>query len=178
MTAILGMIDASGKCWIAGDRALSGDDAFFTSSRPKVFRSGPWLVGCSGDVRAQDALRDAFATPPRTERELRRCFDQFKSKTEDWSALVLGRRRIRYVEGGGALSPIIARTAAVGSGEHMALGALRGMLDGRKTSPRDMLRRALKICSGYTHYVKPPFDVLEEGKTTPTSTRTMCWTSP
>lgn len=163
------MIDPAGRCWIAGDRALSGDDSFFTSSKPKVFRAGSWLVGCAGDPRALDELRDLFATPPSTERALKAAFAEFQPKAKDWSALVLGRRRIRHIEGGGALSSLIARTAAVGSGEHMALGALRGALELKEKQavvvggePHEMLRAALKICSGYTHYVKPPFDVLEE----------------
>lgn len=65
MTAIAGLVH-HGRVHLAGDSALTAGWALTISAHPKVFRTGPYVIGTSGSPRVAQLMRYTLQAPEPT----------------------------------------------------------------------------------------------------------------
>ena len=188
MTAIVGLIH-NGAVWLAGDRALAQGTSLTPTTLPKVWRSGEFVIGCSGDYSWLTAWLDEL--PPDAESwrpdsafaYLRRvCLPAIRQRmldagrvgkgqdgveTCDGSALIGYAGELFEVNGNGfSVIPCAAHVAGVGCGADLAIGATAAQMGhGRQWSfgqpdPERVLLLALGIAERFAAYVIGPFDVV------------------
>ena len=166
MTCIIGLVTETGDVYIGGDSAIT------------VFRNGPFLIGCSGDVRYSNALRCSFRPPVQPPEQdtyeymctsfvdaMRQCLkDAGQAKVESntertESACLVGYRgRLFWV----ATDYAVVETQepdhldAIGNGGAYAQGAAAALAT---RPPEERLLRALEIAEQFCTGVRAPFSV-------------------
>jgi ATP-dependent protease HslVU (ClpYQ) peptidase subunit len=173
MTCVVGIAER-GAVYLGGDSIAVGGYTMDTRATPKVFRHGPFVIGCAGSLRASDVLRYRFApnAPPKK-------FDLHRYMATDFVDAVrevLKAHGVMVVENGAEATPtefIVGLRgrlftldddlqvgesthgfAAVGCGRDLALGALYAMPTG---DPRARLTTALRAAQAFSAGVRAPF---------------------
>lgn len=179
MTCIVGLVQQN-IVYIGGDSLASGSSDSTVIRTPKVFRTGDFLFGVCGSLRAIGLLRFAFHPPSRpfamdlecyfmTEflNALRQCFydggfTHESSNVESfYGGMLIGYRGRLFEMGGdfGVLEPLHGYSA-IGSGGDFALGALYATQ--RTRSPVNRLMYALSAAEEHGQGVRRPFVVESE----------------
>ena len=72
MTLIVACKDSDGSLWMGSDALQTSGWADLGSRQSKLCRQGPWLIGCSGDIRAIQLVTryTCFPEPPPTQSEI------------------------------------------------------------------------------------------------------------
>jgi ATP-dependent protease HslVU (ClpYQ) peptidase subunit len=174
MTAIVG-IEHRGDVWIGADAAAVAESDLQVRRQPKVFRNGPFLIGCSGSFRLGQLVRHAFRPPPHRRGDVETYLvtefalalqeslhrHGYAPKCDDsvalgGSMLVGYRGRLYAVETDLQVARWQAGFAAIGSGAAYAIGALS--VTGR-LAPAARLRAALAAAAQFCADVTKPFAV-------------------
>jgi hypothetical protein len=165
MTCIAG-IEHGGRVWLGGDSAVSSEDGVIVSQRtPKVWRTGPLVVGCCGNSSWEGIWR-RISFP----RAVTRDVDAWVANElhaavtgmigddtiEDSAALVGIGARLYYVEPDGNAWRAAGGYCAAGTGDAVALGSLHTTAR-RKLLPRYRLTLALQAAATHCTTVAPPF---------------------
>lgn len=179
MTCIVGLVD-EGKVYIGGDSAgVNGNWDLIVRADPKVFRTGPFLMGFTSSFRMGQLLHYAFVPPPHPpELDLYRYMTvDFINAVRDclksggWAKkegekevggifLVGYRGHLFHVESDYQVGEALDGYMAVGSGDEVARGALYAT---QKLPPMVRLRLALEAAERWNAGVRGPFviEVLE-----------------
>ena len=149
MTVIAGVEDRN-RVWLAGDSRWSDEEAFTDSTSSKVWRSGGWVVGFSGSGRPGSLFRYTLDMPnaPKqaTSSEIERLIlrdllsaigktlvdagieitygDDKDSEYADWGLLVGVAGQLWEIDSNLQATRSGLRYNAIGTGGHLALGAL------------------------------------------------------
>lgn len=182
MTCIVGMVAHDGVVHIAGDSAGTGHGGRTVIRRdPKVFMLGEMALGFTDSFRMGQILRYALSLPPRAEgiEDMSYLVSQFIPAVQaamrdagwlrqadgryDGGTFLLGYRGHLYsVEEDFQVAEIEGAFTAIGSGEHLALGAMEAL---ECLEPIQRMTRALEIAAKHNAYVRAPFVFVQtEGK--------------
>ena len=143
MTVIVGAV-VNGKIYMGADSAGSNGYLQLTVRKDKkLFRNGPYLIGCCGSFRMTQLLRYSFQPPVCDDGEdveqfmatrfidaVRECFKAggYAAKSQEVESggqfLVGYRGRLFQIEGDYQVGESVDGYDAVGSGADLALGAL------------------------------------------------------
>lgn len=173
MTCICGIAER-GAVYLGADSIAVGGYLMELRTTPKVFRHGPFVIGCAGSLRASDVIRYRFAPnapPPK--------FDLHRYMATDFvDAMrdVLKSHGIMVVENGAEETPTefvvglrgrlftidddlqvgesTRGFTAVGCGRDLALGALYALQSG---DPRARITTALRAAQAFSAGVRAPF---------------------
>jgi hypothetical protein len=174
MTVIVGLVD-NGSVWVGGDSAGVGPGwSLSIRTDPKVFRSGPYVMGFTSSFRMGQLLRWTLkATAPKGDIEcfmatvfvdaVRQCLkdggwatkDSEQEKGGDFLVGVHGR--LFTVANDYQVGEAAAPYAAVGSGADVALGAMYASAGMR---PAARLKTALTAAERHNAGVRGPYVVL------------------
>lgn len=169
MTAIAGLVDSDGVCWLGGDSAIDYAGQRIRSRQSKVRRLGGVVVGVAGDAAPCDVVMSA--TWPR--------YDGRPGAAWVGDVLVPVLRRALRGRHLGALELLVGLPgmlcqvdsrgacwsdvghpyAAVGSGAELALGALYASQDG-PLQARERVLVALRAAESHRGDVAAPFRVV------------------
>lgn len=175
MTCIVG-IAADDGVWLGADSAVTYAETVFARDSPKVVRRGRLLLGYCGSTRAGQVLTHAWR-PPKHQRS-RKALDYLVCEVAPSLRELLQKHDLRMESGGAAVwngsllvgyldtlylvcsewgvSPIASGEYAIGSGGHVALGALYAS---RGKRPERRVRLALEAACAYVPGCAPPFAV-------------------
>lgn len=179
MTCIIGLVTETGDVYIGGDSAITwGSNICRVDNDCKVFRNGPFLIGCAGDMRYMNALRCSFKPPVQPPEQdtyeymcasfvdaMRQCLkDAGQAKVESnaettgsW-CLVGYRGRLFSVAADYAVveSQDPDHLETIGNGGAYAQGAATALA---AWAPEERLLRALEIAEQFCTGVRAPFSV-------------------
>lgn len=175
MTCIVGITDGE-NIVIGGDTAASSPDGpeIYTLRNEKVFTTGEYLVGYCASYRAGQLARwqvDWPAPPPGTDLErflvveivprLRQALTE--GGADRPAQFLIGLRGQLFCIGSDWTAATLEEGyIAIGSGRHVAYGALHALAD-LDLPPEEKVLRALKAAQRYTSSVREPFRVLKAG---------------
>ena len=175
MTCVVGIAER-GAVFLGADAIAVGGYAMQTRATPKVFRHGPFVIGCANSFRAADVIRYRFEPPPPYDadddlhRYMATAFvdalrDALKShgvtvienNAEEVPAnLLVGiRGRLFVIDDDFHVGESCHAFDAVGCGSDLALGALHAL--GGTGSPRTRLTKALHAAQAFSAGVRGPF---------------------
>ncbi|MFN8304040.1 MAG: hypothetical protein U0U46_16250 [Saprospiraceae bacterium] len=176
MTCIVGIVEKQ-KVFIGGDSAgISGQNVWIRQDR-KVFKVGPFVIGCTASFRMTQLLQFSF-TPPAPVPDadlfkfmctdfvdaLRACFKSggfltVSSSVESGGNFLIGyENRLFEICTDFQVSESVEGFDSVGSGFAFALGALHA-LDKSLPAPA-RIQTALEIAAHRSTGVRPPFHIL------------------
>lgn len=183
MTCIAAVIGSDGV-YMGGDSA-GVTESFSLSVRrdAKVFHSGPYLLGFTSSFRMGQILQYIvkLPDPPKEPAALfgfmvkdfgaaiREAFkghgfaSKYNEQEYGGTFLVGIGRRLFEIGGDYQVAENVAPFAAVGCGEHLALGALTAT-EGMRLTPRERVLGALKASERWSAGVRGPFRVLRTRK--------------
>lgn len=175
MTCVVGIAE-KGVVYMGGDSIAidAGGYAMHVRETPKVFRNGPFLIGCAGSFRMADTIRYRFAPHLPTLSEdlhayMATTFVDALRETCKAHAVSSVENNVEEVDGEiivgiyGRLFVIgcdfevgqqAGGFASIGSGSSVALGALHAT---RKQLPRKRLTAALEAAQAFNAGVRGPF---------------------
>lgn len=185
MTAIAGIADRkTGRVWLGADSLASGAYDAYNLAAPKVFRSGPCLIGVAGSPRVAQIIQYHIGVRgvPSTKEALKFMVTAFVPQLRETLATHGAKLRKDEVEeiadGSWALVGLSGRIfaicsdfqvveraeglGAIGCGMQYLLGSLHET-EGRKISPRQRIRKALSCAELYSNGVRGPFTILSAG---------------
>lgn len=183
MTCIVGLERPEGV-WIGGDSALVYNGGIETCADPKVFTSGPFLIGHTGTPRGAQVLRyhlkcrkqqrdeedHAYLCTAFVD-EARRAFQgagilRVKDEEEEHDhAWLMGYRGCLYaVYGDWQVTAVEGGWMAVGSGRDFARGALAALEQGEAVRPEVWVLRALRAAERCCTTVRAPFTIRDQPK--------------
>lgn len=178
MTCIVGMIDGP-RVWMGAD-SIEANGAMHADVRvdPKVFRVGPYLLGCSGSWRAIQILRYQFhpVTPRGASLHEFLCTeflalmnDKLRARgfvPDSTGALPCGDilvgvdGQLFTIYGAAQVAMNPHGFAAVGCGAQVAKGALYGLTDvDCQRPPAKRLEIALRAAAAFQADVRGPFKI-------------------
>lgn len=182
MTAIVGVVQ-NGEVWMGGDNL--GANGYFNAwnlAEPKVFRTGPFLVGVAGSPRVKQLIEHKLnlRDDPRESDsrkfmvvsfvdELRNILNINGSKGTDSNidrvsgysqAMVAFRGRIFVVQDDFQICERSEGYDAIGCGGDFALGSLFET-QGKKLQPKQRVERALQCAEKFSAGVRGPFTILK-----------------
>lgn len=180
MTCVAGIIE-DGKIWIGADSVATRGNESVLMKDPKVFKSGSFLFGCSGNPRDAQILQSSAFNPPKIKdrqsvqdylaldvmahiRAILKQHGSFiveDSATEGFdSELLMGFGTDLYVVYGNfQIARRIEPYNATGCGMQYALGAFHS-LDPYQISARKKIEAALKAAARFDPYVQGPFKIM------------------
>jgi ATP-dependent protease HslVU (ClpYQ) peptidase subunit len=179
-TCITALIN-KGTIWMAGDgREVSGTQKFI-SKQKKVFKIGPFIIGCTAlSYLSQMIVRNIEILPHALEQNyfdyLIDCFSvQLKNNIQEeyvnlerniyddeQSGKIAGQLLVGYrghlveVELFGAITEIEENYMAIGDGAPFALGHLKAISNKRKLNPQDLIE-SIKTAHHFLTSVGPPY---------------------
>lgn len=175
MTCIVGIADGE-TVWIGGDSCGVGSGHIVTRSDPKVFRSGPFIMGYSTSFRMGQVLQHALRVPPHDDAlddhafmvttfidAVRTCFRsagflESKDGRDMGGSFLVGYRGWLYnIDSDYQVGISAEQVDAIGNGFHFALGSL---FETAALCPRDRIARALLAAEHLSPEVRGPFTVL------------------
>lgn len=189
-TCITAFIDKDSTIWMAGDGREVSDNVKFNTTQKKVFRKGPFLIGCSGlgylgqmimrnikitphdsDQNYFDYLIDIFSVKLRDKVEEehvnldRDLYDDEKSGEIAGNLLVGYEGKLVDVELFGSVTEIQENYMAIGDGAPYALGHLKSIIDQRELVSEDLIN-SIKTANHFLTSVGPPYyiDKLTKGE--------------
>ncbi len=155
MTVIVGVAHA-GVTWMGADSLMAGGDEAEESADPKIVRRRGWLLGLAGTWGLLPVLRRLDVSPPAGTAEdgatvadaLRRAWGDRSGRDEVW-VMAGSRGRVWVIQGGDWSAVRSSRGyAAIGTGEHYALGALAATR-GMRMPPRRRIAVALRATESH-----------------------------
>lgn len=176
MTAVVGLVEDSGKVWVGADSAASDEmGSLDLRAAAKVFKKGGVVIGGCGSFRAIQLVRYKLSVQEHKRgtvekwmactfiEALRKCLmDGGHTTKKDNEELAEGvflvghKGHLFTVWGDFQYGESINEYAAVGSGAEVALGAMFARKHG---GPRARILTALKAASTFRVDVRPPFRV-------------------
>lgn len=177
MTCIVAVIDKENKRVVMGadSAGVSGLDISVRKD-PKIFKNGPFLIGCTGSFRMMQLLNYSFKPPKVTPKEMhkymctdfideiRECFriGGFLQKFEEGDDkggcfLVAYKDNLFQIAIDFQVEELHRGYDAIGCGSDYALGALFGW-EVKSASPR--VKHALKAAEYFSAGVREPFNIL------------------
>lgn len=175
MTCIIGAVE-KGKVYMGGDSATASGWEVRAAQGPKVFRTGPFLIGITGYIRVAQLLQHEFIPPERNGQSVmkymctsfvssvREVFKQggyatIKDSKEEGGTFLTGWEGHLYlVDSNFQVTEFRDGYNAIGSGSTYALGAYRASTN---LEPRARILQSLKISAYFSGSVMGPFKVLE-----------------
>jgi ATP-dependent protease HslVU (ClpYQ) peptidase subunit len=173
MTCIVGYAER-GVTWIGGDSiAISEGGEYSLQRTPKVWTTGPAVIGTSGCFRTQQVLRHVSKIAPKRQTQdaeqwivttviprFRDTLSKAGVPTGDLNgSLMIGAYgRLFVVQADWAVIERTTPYAVIGSGGPYALGALT-VLDGLDLEPEDRIKRALAAAEEHTSVVRGPWTI-------------------
>lgn len=183
MTAIVGVVQ-DGAAWMGGDNlGVNGYFNAWNRAEPKVFRTGPFMVGVAGSPRVKQLIQHklVLSDDPRVQDatrfmvvdfvdQLRKILGDNGSKSRDREetdgvagysqAMVAFRGRLFVVQSDFQICERAEGYDAIGCGGDFAIGSLFET-QGTKINPRDRVLRALKCAEVFSAGVRGPFTILK-----------------
>lgn len=188
MTAIVGLVD-DGEVWMGADSAGVAGLSLVVRKDPKVFISGPFIVGFTSSFRMGQILRFGESGQRLDDAKFVR---DLQSITDPWEAMVsevvpwlrkafksagyaetengkewggtflIGYRgRLFQVEGDFQVGESSHGFDAVGCGQEMALGSLHTSRFKPDWGPQQRVRTALEAAQEFSAGVRGPFTILK-----------------
>lgn len=174
MTCVIGLVHKK-RVYIGADSAAVGSRFIRTTNLPKVFQTGPFLIGYSGSFRMGQVLEHHLEVPTQGEQESDMSYmvthfiegvrSLLKSKAvsavernkESGGQFLVGYRgRLYSINSDFHVGDMSDGFDAIGSGAVVALGAMRALED---LPPRERIQRALEIADYYIVDVTGPFHI-------------------
>jgi ATP-dependent protease HslVU (ClpYQ) peptidase subunit len=169
VTVVAGIVDSpTGSVWLAGDSAIcddAGEIQIITS--PKVFKRDNVVVGYAGSMRLGNLAYAMLFPPPYISgppekymiREFARTWQQVvkdnNAEDENGDLLVGCGGELFFVGDNYEVHGYGNGIAAIGSGGHLAIGALWATKN--QKNPRARLRTALTASVQYCNTIREPF---------------------
>lgn len=170
MTTIAG-IAAGGKVWLAGDSAISEGDSIDIVLEPKVWVRDGIAFGAAGSLRELQLLRWSLKIPklapkPRPDvlcrwlacdfaNAARTCLAVDGDSKRETTIMLGVRGWLVVIDSDLSFMRPTSGLAAVGTGDHIALGVLHSTAHMRR--PKERLARALSLAAEKTQQTRPPF---------------------
>ncbi len=176
MTCIVGFIDKKTKTVTMGaDSAGVAGFEIIIRKDPKIFKNGPFLIGCTSSFRMIQLLRFSLKVPEIKNKDIyeylctdfidaiRKCFVDggFMQKTKDGDEqggafLVAYKNRLFEIDSDYQVAESLNGILSCGCGSSYALGALYSIHNNDITSKEKVLT-ALKAASFYSAGVSEPY---------------------
>lgn len=172
MTCIVAVVQ-NGKIYMGGDSLGLSNLFREVRSDPKVFRNGPFLIGCTTSFRMGNLLRYKMQIPVHPDgmdimeymctefiKEVRTClklggFNKTENSQDNGGDFLVGYRdHLFYIGSDYQVGQLAANYHAVGSGREVAVGSLFST-DGMP--PEQRLKIALEAATHHNAGVGPPF---------------------
>jgi ATP-dependent protease HslVU (ClpYQ) peptidase subunit len=176
VTCVVGLVDR-GAVYLGGDSIAVGGYSMDVRATPKVFKHGPFVIGCAGSLRAADVVRYRFSPPLPPDShtlDLHRYMatdfvDELRTALKSHGVVVVEnnaeeapcdfivgvRGRLFTIEGDLQVGESTRGYASIGCGREAALGALYAL--GSKGTPRSRLTAALGAAEAFSAGVRGPF---------------------
>jgi ATP-dependent protease HslVU (ClpYQ) peptidase subunit len=161
------------KIYLAGDRGASDDGVILSLNSPKVWKTGPYLIGYAGSMDGERMKHNFKPTAPnikdtdkfmqtRFVKELREFYNEFwvdTSKEGDLS-LIIGIRGEIYEHSSGdmSLSKYSLPYLAIGSGSEYAYGVLYAT--DKQKNARNRVSQAVGAAIKFNPSCMGPVDIL------------------
>ncbi|MDD5397414.1 MAG: hypothetical protein PHW24_05180 [Candidatus Moranbacteria bacterium] len=181
MTCIIG-VERNNHIWIGGDSCSSNYYENRVIKYPKVFSSGPFLIGYTSSFRMGQLLQFSLKFPEENKKAylrgdyefmvsgfvnaIREClkeggFSEIENNQEHGGEFIVGyRHRLYQVYSDFQVTCFEDGIYACGSGSQYAVGALTHLLD---IDPVDVaIEKALRTAQKYSTLVLPPFTILKD----------------
>lgn len=179
MTCIVGWIDKTkGRTYIGADSIGATSGAYTIRKDPKVFKTGPFLIGATYSFRMIQLLRFSFNPPKQKSNEsdykymctgfinsLRDCFTRggfmkLNSNEEKGGIFLVAYRDGLYrIDDDFQVGVSVDKFQTVGSGEYTSRAVLHAIKD-MPWDPKVMIQRALRGTEAVLTNVKGPFRIL------------------
>ncbi|MFC7443410.1 hypothetical protein [Laceyella putida] len=175
MTCIVGLV-ADNKVYLGGDCAGVSHYHLQVRRDPKVFKQGPFLIGFTSSFRMGQLLRFSFVPPSPEGREdlyqfmcttfidaIRDClkqggYTQIQSNKESAGTFLVGyQNRLFRIDSDFQVAEFSDGMDAIGSGSHVALGAL---FASKEKDPRERVFQALYAAERFNAAVRGPYTIL------------------
>lgn len=170
MTCIVGLV-CEGVVWIGADSLTTNPYGITAiNTYPKLFRSGDFLIACTGSQRIGEIMQHVFEPPACETRNIsqymvrdfvatmQECMDKANAKEEfkeSESAFLVGfKGRLFCVKCKYGVEEPTCGYEALGSGGEVALGVLWAT---RETPPMSRVELALEASAAHNAYVGKPF---------------------
>lgn len=181
MTCIVGMIDRPNNCvYIGGDSAESCGGNIYIRSDKKVFKRGPFVIGCTTSFRMIQLLQYSLVVPDMIPGidihqylstsfidSVRQLFTThgFLSKDMDGTdmggAFLIGYKdRLFKVQPDFQVSEYVDGYATCGSGDDLALGCLYGIATCGDCAVEGLVITALECATKFNKGVSAPYTIL------------------
>lgn len=182
MTCIVGLCN-SDSITIGGDSAFANNDISYAGSQSKVIRVGPCLIGYAGCTRFGELLEHALIIPEKdadqdvrawmtlvvspTIRDLinRHHLVEKMSDETHGTALIGAYGRLFRLQNDLSVVEPSEKYLALGSGSHLATGALHALSKTGSMSQRGMALAALETAAYHSPFVRGPFVVISMAAT-------------
>jgi len=180
MTCIIALPD-SGKVWMGSDSAVLSGWSIRQMAATKVFRNGPFLLGCTGSIRMAQLLRFDLTIPEHVDGvkdhaylvatfipAVRTClkeggFTKVEDNREEGGFFLAGYRSQAYhIHDDFQVTAYNDRggLAAIGCGREYALGAMAALDDECDLPPKERILEALHIAGQFSSGVHGPYYVM------------------
>ncbi len=177
MTCIVGIVE-NGTVYIGGDSYASTGSFVRALKNPKIFQTGPFVIGCTGSIRMSQLLEysleieDQEQDMPDEEymvrvfiEAVRSCLKEYGYLEVDNNREVIGTFLVGYRGGlyraasDLQIIQLLDGMAACGCGQRFALAAMYA-LQGLGYGAEERITRALEVSAYFDGNVAPPFAVL------------------
>jgi 20S proteasome alpha/beta subunit len=175
MTCIVA-IASGGKVYIGGDRGHSDSSTIVSSTRPKIFECGPYLIGYAGNSGIGQAVVYNFEFPPlgKTHNIDRHMLQVFIPKLRSFitdnniklpddddnnAGFIVGVKGRVYEIDLTDFQCIEYNEVSIGSGSSYAYGCLYSNTD---QSPHIRINEAIEAAITYSPTCQGPIDILEK----------------
>jgi len=192
MTCIVGFIEKD-KVIIGGDSAGVGGLSIHIRRDPKVFKTGPFIMGFTSSFRMGQLLMSSMFKPPHQKKTqsdydfmvttfieaIKDCFDEggysqkYKDGDDKGGTFLVGYKGELYmIESDYQVALNHDKFMAVGCGEELAEGAMFALTNSDVTYPNDpkgIMTTALEAAAHFSGGVEAPFNFVEMTKKTSTT---------
>ena len=177
MTCIAAIVK-DGRVFIGADSSGVSGSHLEVRADEKVFVNGPFVIGFSSSFRMGQLLRYEFEPPPHEPSQslesymvtvfikaARRCLDvggclKRENSIESGGQFLVGTEgRLFSVDSDFQVGMLHCAYDAIGSGHHLALGALSILSRDKRLNPQRTLTTALKVAESFCSEVRGPFVV-------------------
>jgi len=161
MTIIAAWTDGENAV-IGGDSGAFDDGSAITTTNPKVWRSGDYLVGVSGSFRIMELIHQSNLGETHQVRDflLTQSEKTGFPSSPDWGVLVVGLDGIWEIGSDFSVVKSSERYNAIGSAGLAALSALHVLESVDDLSPQGRMKLTLAAAMYHTTYVRKPFKVI------------------
>lgn len=176
MTCIVGLVH-EGKVYMGADSQAASSWDKRTVRHPKIFQTGPFLIGYTTSFRMGQLLQYRLEVKPQGSeddyaymatsfveavREVLKDygFAKVEHNQEEGGTFLIGYKGKLYgLQDDMAVLDYMDSYSAVGCGRAYALGVMEALSD---KPPKFRVKQALAISALFSNGVSPPFDILEQ----------------